>query len=61
MVRVDSANRVTNTNVDIVQNPDTLSKVLRGYCPGRSKFRVRVRDEMGWSTYSPWSNLVRGR
>ena len=61
MVRVDSANRVTNTNVDIVQNPDTLSKVLRGYGRSRFKFRVRVRGEMGWSAYSPWSNIVRGR
>jgi hypothetical protein len=58
---VNSANRVTNTNVDIVQNPNTLSKVLHGYGRSRFKFRVRVRGEMGWSAYSPWSNIVRGR
>lgn len=60
IAKLNSANRVTNVNVDIVLSATAVSKVLRGYS-GRYKFRVRVHGEMGWSAYSAWSNIVRAR
>lgn len=61
VARLNSANRITNSSVEIVQRPSILAKVLRGYGRGRFKFRVRAHGERGWSAYSSWSNIVRGR